>query len=386
MSIFLPLFKSSLRTQLASRRTWLLMLLLPLMTFGTKALLPAREVTTPVQVGVVLPEEGGADFWTCLSARSGLVVTFHQADRDRAERQVACGQWDCALVLPEDFEDRLARREVEELFTLLTGPGSTVYPMVRETVSACVAELISPGMAEDYLLDSGIGSEEELDSLRPRLQEVLLEQDRVLVSMETVDGRPLDPLTLADSGVSGLLSGLTAILLLIWVLLAAMDLGRWLDSPFARRLAPLRGTLPLLLPRLGAELIPALCAGALALLAVEDAPACILALVPYLLFWGAAALVLARRSPLWGALPALVPFVPVLGLLLSPVLLDLSLLFPALGPVIRWMPITLYLRSCGGSLADALVLAAGGLAILALAWALEAKRRAPTGDMQGPCP
>lgn len=374
MSIFLPLFKSSLRTQLASWRTWLLMLLLPLMTFGTKALLPAREVSTPVQVGVVLPEEGGADFWACLSARSGLVVTFHQADLDQAERQVAAGQWDCALVLPEDFSRRLARQEVEGLFTLLTGPGSAVYPMVRETVSACAAELLSPGMAEQYLLDSGIAGEEELDGLRPRLHQVLLDQDRVLVSMETIDGRPLDPLTLADRGVADLLSGLTAILLMIWALLTAMDLGRWLDSPFARRLAPLQGTLSLLLPRLGAALIPALCAGTLALLAVDYAAGCILALIPYLLFWGAAALALARRPALWNALPAVLPFVPVLGLLLSPVLLDLSLLFPALGPVIRWMPVTLYLRACGGSWGDGLLLAAGGAVILALLPALDRKK------------
>ncbi|RAZ50403.1 hypothetical protein DK853_46890, partial [Klebsiella oxytoca] len=73
-----------------------------------------------------------------------------------------------------------------------------------------------------------------------------------------------------------LLSGLTAILLLIWALLAAMDLGRWLDAPFARRLRPLRGASALLLPRLGAALVPALCAGALALLAVDRPLPCIL--------------------------------------------------------------------------------------------------------------
>lgn len=372
MNFPLILFQTSLRTRFS--RTWLLLLLLPLLTFGVRALLPAEEVSTPVQVGVVLPEEGGEDFWSRLSARSGLVVTFHQADLDQAERQVAAGQWDCALVLPEDFSRRLARQEVEGLFTLLTGPGSAVYPMVRETVSACAAELLSPGMAEQYLLDSSIAGEEELDGLRPRLHQVLLDQDRVLVSMETIDGRPLDPLTLADRGVTDLLSGLTAILLMIWALLTAMDLGRWLDSPFARRLAPLQGTFSLLLPRLGATLIPTLCAGALALLAVDNAAGCILALIPYLLFLGAAALALARRPALWNALPAVLPFVPVLGLLLSPVLLDLSLLFPALGPVIRWMPVTLYLRACGGSWGDGLLLAAGGTVILALLPALDRKK------------
>ena len=370
MSFFLTLFKSSIRA--GGPRAWVLLLLLPLLTFGAGRLLPAEEVSTPVQVGVVLPEEGGGEFWSRLEARSGLVVTFHETGLDRARRQVAAGQWDCALVLPEDFKERLDRRDVYQLFTLLIGPGSTVYPMVRETVSACVAECISPNMAERYLLDSGITGEEDLEDIRPRLQETLLEQDRVLISMETADGRPLDPFSLADSGVNNLLSGLTAILLLIWALLTAMDLGRWLDSPLARRLVPLRGTMLLLLPRLAAAMLPALCSGALALLAVDRSY--ILPLIPYLLFWGAAALALARLRPLWGALPAVLPFVPVLGLLLSPVLLDLSLLFPSLGPVIRWMPVTLYLRACGGSQTDGLILTAGGAAILAVLLAAERKK------------
>ena len=165
------------------------------------------------------------------------------------------------------------------------------------------------------------------------------------------------------------MSGLTAILLLIWTLLTAMDLGRWLDSPFARRLVPLRGTFPLLLPRLGAALIFPLCSGALALLAVGSEAAAVLALIPYLLFCGGAALVLAQWRSGWNALPAVLPFVPALGLLLSPVLLDLSLLFPALGSVIRWTPVTLYLRARGGSWTDGLMLAGAGTAILALsAW------------------
>ena len=368
MRFFQTSFTAALRAQLGSRGTWLL-LLLPLLTFGAARLLPPEEVSTPVQVGVVLPEEGGGDFWRRLEQRSGLVVTFQLAGVDQARRQVAAGRWDCALVLPQDFEDRLARLDTQELFTLLISPGSAVYPLVRETAAACAAECMSPAMAEEYLLGSGITSGAELEVIRPRLQEVLGDQDRVLVVMETVDGAPLDALTLADRGISGLLAGLTAILLLVWALLTAMDLGRWLDSPFARRLAPLRGRVSLLLPRLAAALIPALCAGSLALLAGRVPLSSILALFPYLLFWGAAVLALACWRPVWNALPVLVPFVPVLGLLLSPVLMDFSLLVPALAPVIRWTPVTLYLRACGGQWADGLILAAGGTLILALlAW------------------
>lgn len=265
MSFFWASFVTALRTRLSDWRTWALLLLLPAVTLGARALLPAEEVSTPVQVGVVLPERGGEDFWARLEQRSGLVVTFRRSDEERARRRVAMGQWDCALVLPEDFSERLARRDTHQLFTLLIGPGSAVYPMVRETVSACAAELLSPGMAEDYLLDSGIIGETELEDVRPRLRETLLERDRVLVTMETADGRPLDPLSLADSGVSGLLSGVVAILLLIGTLLTAVDLIRWLGTPFARRLLPLRGRFSLLLPRLAAALLPLLCAGALAL-------------------------------------------------------------------------------------------------------------------------
>ena len=366
MSFFRTFFTSASRLRLADWRAWAMLLLLPAITFGVARLLPAEEVSAPVQVGVVLPETGGGEFWRRLEARGGLGVVFHKADYEKAERLVAAGRWDCALVLPEDFEDRLTAGELEGLFTLLIGPGSVVYPMVRETVTACVSERVSPAMAGDYLLQSGILDETGLKEACPRLDQVLLERDRGLVSMETTDGHPLDPLALADSGVSSLLSGLTAVMLSIWALFTAMDLGRWLDSPFARRLAPLRGRLSLLLPRLAAALLPALCAGALALLAVECPLAAVLALVPYLLFWGAAAMALALWSPAWNALPALIPFVPALGLLLSPTLLDLSTLFPALAPAVRWNPVTLYLRACGGSWGDGLLLAAAGAAVLAL--------------------
>ena len=126
MSFVLTLFRSSLRTQLSSRRTWVLLLLLPLLIAGTARLLPPEEVSTPVQVGVVLPEEGGESFWQRLERRSGLAVTFYRADRSRAERQVASGQWDCALILPEDFEARLARLEGDYKVCPGYGPCSTL--------------------------------------------------------------------------------------------------------------------------------------------------------------------------------------------------------------------------------------------------------------------
>ncbi len=373
MSFFRSFLWESLCTQLTSRRNWALLLLLPLLTFTAARRMPPEEVSAPVQVGVVLPE-GESDFGALLEERSGLVVEFCISSLEEAERRVAAGRWDCALVLPDDFQARLDRRELEGLFTLLIGPSSVVYPLVRETVTACLAQRLSPELAADYLLDSGIAGPEQLDQVRPRLNQVLADPDRVLVSLETVDGSSLDPILLADRGISQLLAGLTAVLLLIWTLFLAMDLGRWLDSPFARRLIPLRGRGPLLLARLGAALILPLCAGALSLLALDRPTSYILPLVPYLLFWGAGTLLLARHRGLWGVLPILMPFVPVLSLLLSPILLDLSALFPALAPIIRWSPITLYLRTCGGAWTDGLLLTAAALVFFSLFCGIEMKK------------
>lgn len=371
MSFFLTALKAVLPARLTRPQTWLMLLLLPLAVLGTKALLPPQEAAAPVQVGVVLPARGGEGFWGKLEEHSGLAVSFLLSDAGEAQRQVALGRWDCALVLPDDFEARLEALDTYQLMDLLVGPGSTAYPLVRETAAACVAQLVSPAVAERYLLDSGIADQDSIAALRPRLQEVLLDQDRVLVSMETVDGRPLGPLTLADSGMDSLLGGLLAIVLLVYALFAAMDLGRWLDSPFARRLLPLRSPLALLLPRLACALLPALCAGTLALAALERPLWGLWALLPYLLFLGAAALALARCRPLWTALPVLMPFVPAAGLLLSPVLLDLSLLFPALAPLVRWAPVTLFLGASQGRWMDGLALGLTGGALLALLWALE---------------
>lgn len=371
-------FGTSLKTVLLTRwRGWLLVLLAPLLSFCVRQALPAKQAAAPVQVGVVLPRQGGQEFWARLEARSGTVVSFLLADSEQAHRQVAAGRWDCALLLPEDFDQRLARQDTYRLITLLTSPGSAAYPMVRETAAACLAELISPGVAEEYLLDSGIANESSIASLRPRLYETLLETKRVQITMETANGHPMNALTLVDAGMDNLLSGLLAILLLVYALFAAMDLGRWLDTPFARRMLPLQGVLILTLPRLAGALLPALCAGVLALLAMGSAGQCLLPLAAYLLFLGALALVLARCKAILPALPVVTPFVPAAGLLFSPVLVDVSLLFPALAPLTRWAPVTLYLRACGGCWEDALVLAAAALAALGLLWAAE--RRRPAG-------
>ena len=63
---------------------------------------------------------------------------------------------------------------------------------------------------------------------------------------------------------------------------------------------------------------------------------------------GAPALLLAAFQPVWKALPAVIPFAAASVFVLSPVFVDVTLLFPRLRPLSRWLPVTLYLKGCEG--------------------------------------
>lgn len=364
-------FQTALIVQLRSWKTWLFVLLLPALVWLLLAALPERERSAPVQVGVCLPEEGAEAFWSLLEARGGVVVTFIPADEDTIAARVASGQWDCGLLLPEDFRERLEALDTGRLVTLWVGDGSTVYPLVRETAAACLAELIAPGIAREYLLDSGIADEDTIQDMAHRLEQILPDEERVGIAMTTLDGRTLDAPALADSTLSDLLHGLIAIVLLIWMLFSAMDMGRWLDAPSTRRLRALRAATQLLIPRAAAAAVPLLCSAwaALRLLPAEGrSPWPLLA---YLAALSGLSLLAARARPVWTAFPVLAPIVPILCLLTSPMILDPAVLFPAAAALFRWTPVTLYLRACGGAGSAGAALWGYGAGALALSLALD---------------
>ena len=140
MRYFLLSLGLSLRAQLRRRRFWLGLVLVLILGFALRwAAGQNQPDAAPVQAGVVLAD-GGEDFWEALEVRGGGLVHFIRTDEETARAKVASAQWDCALLLPDDFDGRLAAGETEDLATLLTGPGSTVYPLIRETAAAAPLE------------------------------------------------------------------------------------------------------------------------------------------------------------------------------------------------------------------------------------------------------
>lgn len=342
-------FLIALYMQLRSWKTWLLVLLLPLTAWGMTVALPAEDVVSPVKVGVALPEEGGEEFWEALQSRSGTITTFIEADKDTIIGKVTTGQWDCGIVLPDDFAQRAENMDTTALIDIYTSEGSTMYPLIRETAAACLINVIGEGIARDYLVNNGI------DASTLEVKE-LEASDRVQVNMTTLDGKQLDAIELSGNTTGRVIRGVLAIVLMIWILLTAVDLGRWLEQPGVSRFAPLRSTTERLLPRIVASMLPVLISSAVSVFIYSGKLTEFLPLAVYLLTMCAWLLVIARVYKIWSAMPVLMPFVPVLCLVFSPIILDFSAMIPGLNYINRWMPVTLYLYAAEGDLLNLLVL------------------------------
>lgn len=374
MNYFFCALSLSLREQ---RRKWQVWLLLALLLLGGCALhlLADRSAEDAVCVGVAAPEEGADRFCRRLQERSGGGLRFQFCDEDTLKKRVAASQWDCGLVLAEDLDARLEAGDGREGITLLTGPGTTVAPLIREVVTAAVSEEIAPALAGNYLLEQRVVS--RVEDLSPALREPLPEESRVHVRAEVLHGEEMQPLDLQGDSLRQSAEGTLAVLLLVWTLFAALDLGRWRERPIARRLAPLQSPLTLLLPQLLAALLPIGAGAALALcvgLGVEGLWGA-LSLVPYLCALGSCALFLALCPVLQGILPVLIPLLAAASFLLSPILMDVGQLMPQFDGVLHALPVTLYLESSGGNLWAALGLLLWTCGFLGLA-VLRARRPA----------
>lgn len=366
---------SGIRTSLISRLKnpgFYAVVLIVAIILAAVSYFPAQEVTAPVQVGVVLPENGGEAFWTLLQQRSGTVLTFHKTDADTVDRNIAAGKWDCGIILSDDFEQCLEKMDMTRSFTIRIGEGSTVYPLVREAVCACAITLIGPRIAAEYLLDKGIVSDEAaLDEIRPLLEQTLDASQRVQIHLSTPDGQPLEPVKLAARGVDLILCWVVSAVLLVWLLLCATDLSRWIQSPAARRMCPLRSATCLMGAKIGGDGLLALILGCAAMITLKTGFSGCAAVASYVLFWLSVALLLAHFTAVSTVIPVLVPFVMVISLLLSSVLVDISLVMPQLGAMGKWLPCRLFLNSCQGDLTGAAILTAGSLICILLSTGLD---------------
>ena len=360
MNWFLTAFRTALLRRLKARGTALFL--------GLAVLLSVLACIVPgtgepsVRVGIVLPEEATA-LEALLLDRSTELIRFIPTDERTLDRQVLTGRWDCGLVAHENFTEKLESMDTRDLFTLKTGPGSTVYPLVRETVAACLMELTAPQIAQAYLTEQGL----DAFGLDERIQAIGASSLWVEVELQTLEGEALSLPELTGFGTKQILVRLTGVLAMLWGLYLTADLGALLDSPQGRRLRVLRHPAAILLPQALAALVPMalwamilslLLGGAAAFLSCAALQAVILGL----------GLTVPRSRRLREAVTVLLPFLALGSVLLEPVLVDTASLFPRVAPWLSWLPMTLFCRGCDGSLwaAGALLLEGLGLGALSL--------------------
>lgn len=349
MNYFLTHFQIALTQRLRNVKSWLLLLLLPLLLLVISLSIPPQQISAPVQVGVVLPEEGGKDFWELLSARSGTVLTFFETDEETLNRNIATGTWDCGLILSEDFAEKIQTAKTDRLFTLRIGEGSAVYPLVRETVASCVVALVRVPIGYNYLVSTEIAADLNPNEVRAQLQQELGEEERVAITMYTPDGEPLHPFQMADHGLQQFLRWVLSTTLLVWILLSICDLGRWRAGSAVKRLLPLLSPTTAMLPRLCADSILAILSGCLGAWLIGDGFTGCAAITVYVLFWSGIGLIIVHFPAMCQNLPILPAFIVVSSLLLSGVLVDLSSVFPSISGLLRVIPGRMYLQASIGN-------------------------------------
>lgn len=351
MRYFITAFWCTLSLRLKNWKTWLVLLLLPCLVLGAACLTPEAGTDAPVTVGVVLPERGGQALWTLLSGQNSGILAFVEATEDTIDRNVASGRWDCGIILAEDFDRRLEALDLDRIITLRISDSSTVYPLVQESISACIARLAGPYIAREYLLDSGIACEENIHEFLPRLEGVLDASDRVLVIPTALNGAQLEVPELAERGIQRFLLWLISAVILVRMLFGAADLGKWNSSAAAKRMHPLRSPGIMLAARAAADGILMLLSGCAAMVLLKESGWGCLAVLGYTLFWMSVSVLLAQFPRLHEALPVCLPFAVAISFLLSSALVDISVVLPSLSVISRILPVTLFLRTCAGDTA-----------------------------------
>lgn len=359
--------------QMLRRPGYLIALLLcPVVILAGLMLMPEEDRQAEVLVGVAFAREDETTqaLWESLEKQNGDLVTFCRADPEEIERKVAAGQWECGFLFPEDLSGRMDDGDWEELVTLVATESSLLYRPVAEQVTAALLEQGWDEIGEGYLEELGIPGE-----ITAPLREVLPEEDWVAIEILSVGGSAVSGETKDVIPYESLLTGIVGLWLFMAALLAGGELHGWLRSPYARYSLPGTGLWGLLLPKWVVLSLAGLIAGLGGLLLAGASGRAVLGLGLYVPVLSLLSLWLALLPVTEKGLPVLLPVVPLASAVLSPLLVDVSRMVPALEPVSCCLPLTGYLRFVRGEGAGLLLVQLAGIGSALLIFSFLWKRK-----------
>ena len=343
------------------------LLLCPVIIFAGSLLLPEEGGQAEITVGVAfeVSDETSEELFALLEEESGEMISFRLAEEGEVKQRVAAGQWECGYLFSANLKEGLISGDRSGLITLVCTEGTMLQMPVTEMVSAALLELVWDEIGEEQL--SGLGLGQQIDQ---PLKAVLPEEDWVAIRIAAVGGSEEQQGPSADAFYESLLSGITGLWLFVAALLAGGELAEWLKRSYTRYALPGTGLWPMLLPKCMVLSLTAFLSGAASLLAAGGDGQSFSALVLYELTLTALSLALALLPGIDKLLPVLLPVMPLLAVVASPLLVDVSRFLPALRPVSACLPLTGYLRFVREGQAELLLAQLAGLSVIVLILAL----------------
>lgn len=287
---------------------------------------------SPPPAGVCVTAEDPASLRVAEWLEEQGFVRFRRPDEMTA--QIRQGTLNCGVILPADLEHRLQEGSMEAAVTFVSSPTSYAPQLSRNLTAAALFREYAPYLSAAVLPPDTVTEAELIQAYWDMSEAGLLFSFHILEQ----DGSPLS----TDRGQESLMMGALSILMMT-ALLSSIPTAA--DSGFAGaalRLGTARAIRAVLLPGIGARLLPAAAAAFIALLGGHLVGGSSLSLLPaaiiHILTLTAAAMLLTALLPRRKHTVILLALLIIASLALCPLFGDPALLSPAAEAVRRILP------------------------------------------------
>ena len=144
-----------------------------------------------MDVGVYAQDEQGRELLSLLKQEENVFRFISFDSEEELRRQVENGSLECGYVLPEGFYEELARGKFRHQIGLYCSPFSAAHRISYEVVFARLYQTLSDRVLEDYLKESGLGTE-QLARLLELKEEYENNESTFSFRYETVGGEQTD--------------------------------------------------------------------------------------------------------------------------------------------------------------------------------------------------
>ncbi|MFV0352096.1 MAG: ABC transporter permease [Oscillospiraceae bacterium] len=331
------------------------LLMLPVMVFLLASAFSFNNSGNTSVVGVWIPDDSpiAANFYSSLSSFDDNGISFKKADTpQQAKDMVAAGQWECAYIADNKFDDKVASSNYRRLFIEVVSPSTSLNLLIRENVSAAFITALSPHIAVQVLEESDLFfTEDDLFAFQQNFASSPFQLNFVLEYTNNENLQLSSPSQMLGPRI---VHGTIAIMLLLFGMLSGVSFAQDAKSAAFMRISAYRGRWGLYLSRLVLSAILGFISSLISVLllsvffpsyfvATGGLMYTILLLAAYQIFISAFSFFIASFLPGRSAL-AVFPFFITACLLLSPIFINLAQIFPSAAIFINLLPPTFYLR------------------------------------------